>query len=778
MSDMTLVSHQTSPEPRPRFRLGIRWRLLGAFAAVASLTLIASCVAFLSYDRISNSFQRIEQESIPAMSQALILARQAAEFSGISASLLAANDQGELKAGIARLQAKRQEMSAALDAVEAGAVGKGAVDGLRSNFRELEASADRLAKSIEQRLDLAAERKQLVNGAQSAHGALTVKITPIVDTAEFNLLIGLQSIGTDPDPAAAASKLADGEANDVQSLSELRADSNLIIGLLTEVSSAPEVELLTPLRDRFIASAEKARKAADALGKGQDALGLQAALDSLLSYGRQGHDMFDARRRQLDEFAEERRIVATNQSKAASLAAQVQDLVQRAQEMSSGAMTTSDTTIQESRSALIGLALFSVAAAMAIAWFYVGKGVLGRLGKLHEAVLTLAGGKLDATISEQVLSRNDELGDMAQAVRVFRENGLEKARVEVEAAQDRRLAEGERRRSEALRTASVREQTEVVQALGAGLDRLSNGDLTFRLSDEFVESYAKLKIDFNSSLEKLQQAMSTISANAGGIQAGTRDISATANNLSKRTEQQAAGLEEAAAALEQITSTVKMTADGAGHARIIVSETKGEASESSKVVRSAVDAMSRIQKSSQEISQIIGVINEIAFQTNLLALNAGVEAARAGEAGRGFAVVASEVRALAQRSAEAGKEIKALISTSTAQVEEGVDLVNRTGAALERIVTQVTEIDRVVSEIAAGAAEQASGLRGVNSGVADLDRMTQQNAAMMEETTAASHTMAQQAQDLVRLVARFRIGRQDSIEAPARQDIRVIANLR
>ena len=251
--------------------------------------------------------------------------------------------------------------------------------------------------------------------------------------------------------------------------------------------------------------------------------------------------------------------------------------------------------------------------------------------------------------------------------------------------------------------------------------------------------------------------MPAVSGNTQAIRAGAGEISTAADDLSRRTEQQASSLEETAAALEQITVTVKKTAEGAKHARDIVSTAKVDADKSGEVVREAMAAMTGIDKSSKQISEIIGVIDEIAFQTNLLALNAGVEAARAGDAGRGFAVVASEVRALAQRSAQAAKEIKGLISASTAQVDQGVRLVAQTGEALGRIVAQVVEINAVIADIAASAQEQSTGLQQVNTAVNEMDQVTQKNAAMVEEMTAAAHGLAGETEELGQLVARYQI---------------------
>jgi len=310
----------------------------------------------------------------------------------------------------------------------------------------------------------------------------------------------------------------------------------------------------------------------------------------------------------------------------------------------------------------------------------------------------------------------------------------------------------------------------VVDALGSSLSSLAEGNLESALDIEVAPEFAKLKSDFNSAVTHLKSTIALVKKGAGSIKLGTEEISQASDDLSRRTENQAASLEETAAAVKEITDTVNKTARGATHARETVSVAKADAEKGGEVVRKAIEAMNGIENSSKQISQIIGVIDEIAFQTNLLALNAGVEAARAGDAGRGFAVVASEVRALAQRSAEAAKEIKGLISASTGQVAQGVQLVGETGLALTRIVSQVAEINTIVTNIAASANEQAHGLEQVNTAVNEMDQVTQQNAAMVEEATAATQTLAQQTEELARLVSRFRTGDETVVEMSSRRE--------
>jgi len=319
-------------------------------------------------------------------------------------------------------------------------------------------------------------------------------------------------------------------------------------------------------------------------------------------------------------------------------------------------------------------------------------------------------------------------------------------------------ARAEQERLEAIAHDQAKVTDDVVSALGDALARLKAGELTYRLRQPFAEAYEPIRQDLNAVMEQLQSIMSRVAVSTEGVRSGAEEIGAAADDLSRRTEQQAASLEETAAALDEITATVRRTAEGAKQASKAVRTAKTDAEHSGMVVQDAVSAMARIETSARQISQIIGVIDEIAFQTNLLALNAGVEAARAGDAGRGFAVVASEVRALAQRSADAAKEIKSLISASSQEVETGVKLVGDTGQALSGIVGKVLEIAELVDEIAASAQEQAGGLHQVNAAVNQMDTVTQQNAAMVEQSTAASHGLATETLELTRLLSQFDIG--------------------
>jgi len=400
-----------------------------------------------------------------------------------------------------------------------------------------------------------------------------------------------------------------------------------------------------------------------------------------------------------------------------------------------------------------GLAALAIAGLMG--WL-LSKTIGAPVSRMTGAMRRLASG--DNSVEIPAVGRKDEVGQMAEAVLSFKDAALAKQRLEGETAEQRRMTEAERAQREAEKAAEAQTDAVAIGALAQALDHLANGDLTHRITVEFAPKAAQLKADFNTAAERLQDALRGINNATGGIRSGSEEIASASDDLSRRTEQQAASLEETAAALEEITATVRKTATGANEVSSLVANARSGAEKSGHIVAQAVDAMTEIESSSNQVSQIIGVIDEIAFQTNLLALNAGVEAARAGDAGRGFAVVAQEVRALAQRSADAAKEIKTLIATSTQQVGTGVSLVGQTGQALQAIVDQVASIDGLVREIAASAQEQSTGLHQVNVAVNQMDQVVQQNAAMVEQATAATHSLKGEAGELAMLVGRFKVG--------------------
>ena len=407
------------------------------------------------------------------------------------------------------------------------------------------------------------------------------------------------------------------------------------------------------------------------------------------------------------------------------------------------------TSLHSTIAILVALSLV-IAALLAGGLVYLMRRVLGPVGATADAMRRMAGGDLALALDGG--ERTDEIGTMVSAVEVFRV-----------AAQAQRT--------------NADKQEIVVRELACALDQLGEGNMTHRIGNTLPVEYRGLALSFDATMERLTQTLSRVAASAGHVRTGATEVRSASDDLSQRTEQQAASLEETAAAMDEITTGVRETAGGATRVNAAVTAAHRDTQESGKVVRRAVDAMGAIERSSGEISEIITVIDGIAFQTNLLALNAGVEAARAGDAGKGFAVVASEVRALAQRSADAAKDVKERIQTSSSQIGMGVGLVSEAGRALEAISVRIEEIAGLVAEIATSAQRQATGLQQVNLAVADMDGSTQQNAAMVEQAHAAARHLAAEAEGLAREVAQFRLTRGDgpAVRAPAAASRPVLA---
>ncbi|MGQ9367348.1 methyl-accepting chemotaxis protein [Azospirillum sp. ST 5-10] len=484
------------------------------------------------------------------------------------------------------------------------------------------------------------------------------------------------------------------------------------------------------------------------------------------------------------EFAElaERTVALEGQERTALLAAAEADM---------------DFTMTADLAIAAGALLFGAL----LAWL-VARGIVVPVRDMTGTMTRLAGGDLDVTVP--ALADRDEIGAMAKAVEVFKTNAQEKRRMDEAERQrleaERRAEEAQRARETAIgeeiaglidavsrgdlsrrldlagkdgfyKTMSegINRLTDTVEAviadLGSVLSALAGGDLDRRIDKDYQGAFQRLKQDVNATSVKLAEIVGQIRQATEAISAAASEVSLGATDLSERTEQQASSLEETAASMEELGATVRSNADNAQRANRMAADARASAESGGGVAESAIEAMRRIEDSSRKITDIIGVIDEIAFQTNLLALNAAVEAARAGDAGRGFAVVAQEVRQLAQRSAQASKEIKSLILDSDGQVRDGVELVKRAGQALDGIVSGVQEVATLIAEMASASSEQATALDEINATVAQMDEMTQKNAALVEETTAAAQSLATQAGDLRTLVGFFKL---DQAAVPAR----------
>ena len=412
---------------------------------------------------------------------------------------------------------------------------------------------------------------------------------------------------------------------------------------------------------------------------------------------------------------------------------------------------------------MVGDGIAALLVGTGVSQWIVSAKVEGPMRGLSERMTRLAEGRLETDINGA--ARRDEVGLMAKAVLVFKDNALVQQRLQAEASVFQgRLDEMLKERDAQLKTA-VHESNTVVSALKRGLEKAAHGDLAFRLRSWFPDQFKTLRMDFNDAMDTLRDTMTTVAACAGQMRQEAAGITRTSDDLARRAERQAASLEQAAVVLGRMTGMVRQTASDANQANQVASAAAADARRSGEVVQQTVGAMSGIEQSARKIGEIIGVIDEIAFQTNLLALNAGGEAARAGDAGRGFAGVATEVRSLAERSTEAAREIKTIIAESGAQVQSGVRLVGETGEALQRIAEHVSALDELIAGIARAAGEQANGIGDVNGAMSEMDKVTQQTAAIVRETNEASHGMSAQADRLAALIGGFRL----TEEAAARE---------
>ncbi len=442
-------------------------------------------------------------------------------------------------------------------------------------------------------------------------------------------------------------------------------------------------------------------------------------------------------------------------------------LTQAANDHRDDKVAGNDAELERQTTVLMAIVLIVIAVGAAASLF-ISRGISRPVMGIAAAIKRMAAGDFDTALPG--LGRKDEIGEIAAAVEGIKAKAAEKARSEAEEAAARRAREAEdaeRRRTleaeaeakvAAERAKAAEEQAQVLNLLAAALQSLSDGDLTVCLNQAFSDAYRKIKDDFNTTVGRLQDTIGSIAQISRDVSMATAEISTSTNDLSQRTEAQAAGLEQTSASMEELAATVKKNAESANAANQSASGTREFADRGGQVVAKAVDAMARIEETSHKVSDIIGVIDEIARQTNLLALNAAVEAARAGDAGRGFAVVASEVRSLAQRSSQAAKDIKDLITNSSGQVREGVELVNQAGTALTEIVESIKTVATIVSDIANASAEQSTGIEQVNKALAQMDEATQQNSALVEENAATAKALEQQARAMDERVSYFRLG--------------------
>jgi methyl-accepting chemotaxis protein len=731
-------------------RSGVKFKLQLAFAAAALMTVVASAVAIVSFRSIESNVQRVAQHQVPLMTEALRLSVMSGEISAAAARFVSASNVRDQRAIASHIEDRSIQLRTTIDRLR-GDAGKASFGAVETASRLMESNLSDLDTVIMAKSNLRLRLDKKLETLHRVHSRIAEELTPIVDKSYFEVVTRADKIGrSDDGRPAKVEELVNTYLNDFRNALELKIRIHLMASLLSDGSIAKDETALLNIVARFEESINLILFVAQSL-KNDD---IRKSLDEFFELGRAEENIFALRRQEISVTAGAVRVIEDNVKIQKQLDEAVSALVRETETAMTGGTSRLLDELAWDRMLLIAVALASLLAAAAIAYFYVQRSLIRRLTGLGACMRRLSAG--DNAVEVAAAKDQDELGEMGRALVVFRDAAVEKLRLEAQSAEDRRLADEERRRNEAARAEAAVQVRKVVEGLGRGLERLARGDLTYRVREDWAGEYRKIQDDFNGAIDQLHETLKSIAESTREVSNAASEISASTTDLSQRTEEQAASLEETSASMEEIAATVKKNAENARHADTLTRETRAVADRGGQVVSEAVSAMARIEESSRRIADIISVIDEIARQTNLLALNAAVEAARAGEAGRGFAVVASEVRSLAQRSSQAAKDIKELITDSSGQVQDGVALVNKAGQSLAEITQSVRQVADIVADIANASSEQASGLDQITRALSQMDEVTQQNSALVEENAATAKTLEDQQSAMSERVGFFR----------------------
>ena len=691
------------------YHLGLRGRLFTAFGIVAALTVLASSSAIISYDNLGRSLGAIAEKSLPEITRTSSVVRAAGEVAAAAPRLLAATDPAEREHALKVLAVARRELTQTIGALAAEDAAR-----LNQTADRILVNLDRLIQSVTERQAIAASRDAVVASLRKAHQKLAEKLSPMADDAGFTLTIGLQTVADKKDldlVQKTLAALADNELASLQSILELRAESNLALGILVEAADLPSADLLPPVKDRFTSTARHLAKAAAAVNDPETS----KLVEDLVKPGKVSGNIFDLKQRELVAAKTGASVVMENRALAQEFEKEVASLGTRSEAAAATAVRESEAEIRQGRIILIFLALVSLATALVIGWYYVGRGVVRRLAGLQSSMKSIAAGDLDTAIAT---GGSDEIADMAEALQVFKGNMLESNRLRAE-------------RSEAEKQARAQRRTEMR-----------------KLADEFEAAVGEIVQAVSSASTELEASATTLTRTAEQTQQLSGRVEAASEEASSNVKSVAVATEEMTASIVEISRQVRES-----------NRIAGEAVNQAVVTDARINELS---KAAMRIGDVVNLITTIAEQTNLLALNATIEAARAGESGRGFAVVAQEVKALAAQTANATKEISSQIAGMQVATQDSVLAIKQIGTTIGRIseiaamiASSVDQQDGATQEIARNVEQAAQGTSEVATNIVDVNRGARETGSASAQVLSSAQSLSGESNRLRLEVGRF-----------------------
>jgi methyl-accepting chemotaxis protein len=691
------------------YPLGLRGRLFLAFGVVAALTVLASSTAIISYGSLERSLGAVAEMSLPEITRASDVVRAAGEVTAAGPRLLAATDPTEREHAVKFLTAARQELKQTIGALAAEDAAK-----LNKTADSMQVNLDRLMQSVTERQAIAASRDALVTGLRKSHQKLAEKLSPMADDAGFTLTLALQTAADKNDLEVVKKTLvglADNELVSLQAILELRAESNLILGILVEAADLTSADLLPPVKDRFTATAGHLGKAAAAFKDPETS----KLVDELIKTGKDAVNFFDLKQKELVAAKTGANVVMENRALAQEFEKEVASLRTRSEASAATAVRDSEAEISQGRVILIGLALGSLATALVIGWYYVGRGVVRRLVRLQNSMKSIAAGDLGVEIAT---GGSDEIADMAEALQVFKGNMLESDRLRSE-------------RSEAEKHVHAQRRNEMQ-----------------KLADEFEAAVGEIVQAVSSASTELEASATSLTRTAEETQQLSGRVEAASGEASSNVRSVAVATEEMTASIAEISRQVQES-----------NRIAGEAVNQAEVTDARINELS---KAALRIGDVVNLITTIAEQTNLLALNATIEAARAGDSGRGFAVVAQEVKALATQTANATKEISSQIVAMQLATKDSVVAIKQIGTTISRIseiaATIATSVDQqggATQEIARNVEQAAQGTSEVATNIVDVNNGARHTGSASGKVLSSAQSLSGESNRLKLEVGKF-----------------------